>query len=234
MPVPAADLSRFPPLSLLPQAALEPLAQQADTRSFAAGATILDFADTSRDVYCIVEGAVRVVVRTRLGHEVILKDLGPGELFGEMAAIEDAPRTASVAALQKTRAYVLPPQAFLDAVLGHPPLALKMLQTLSERLRDRDERTLELVALPVRLRLIAELLRMARNRVGGAHRSISPPPPQHELASRIGTRREVVSREMTQLAREGLIEIDRRAIRLLQPDKLVHSVQAGFNGTDVG
>ena len=230
MPVPATDLARFRPLNVLPPAVLGAVAEQADARVFAPEAMILDFADTSRDVYFILEGAVRVVVRTRLGHEVILSDLGPGESFGEMAAIDDEPRSACIVALQRTRAIVLPPKVFLDAVLGNPALALTMLRTLSERLRDRDERTLELVALPVRLRLIAELLRLARSRLGGAHRSISPPPPQHELAARIGTRREVVSREMAQLAREGLIEADRRAIRLLQPEKLSREVQTGFNG----
>lgn len=67
-----------------------------------AGKLILDFGDDTDDVFLVVDGALRVVIRTALGQEIILGDIWPGELFGDVAAIDGAKRSASVVALRKT------------------------------------------------------------------------------------------------------------------------------------
>jgi CRP/FNR family cyclic AMP-dependent transcriptional regulator len=179
------------------------------------------FGDTTDDVFLVVEGAVRIVVQTRLGQEMIFGDLGVGELFGEMSAVDGACRSASVTALHPTRLCRLPAAAFLDLALRSPTVGRRLLQMLVDRLRIQDKRTLELATLSVRLRLASELLRLSRPREGGGMgRAVSPPPQQHVLAARIGTRREVISRELRALARAGLVEVGPRAILLPRPDAL--------------
>ncbi len=230
MPVPAAELQGFTPLDALTPGALASLAEHAHARLCVAGEVVLDFEDAGTDLYFIQEGGVRVAVRTPGGNELILADLGPGNRFGEIAAIDGEGRSACVTALYQTRLLVLPGAVFMRTVMAEIPAALALMRTLTARLREKDERLLELVTLPVRLRLCAELLRLSRTRSSGGGRVISPPPPHHELASRIGTRREVVSREFGELVRGGLIEADRRAIRLLKPQALIQAVRQGFAG----
>ncbi|HWT08805.1 MAG TPA: helix-turn-helix domain-containing protein, partial [Roseomonas sp.] len=102
-----------------------------------------------------------------------------------------------------------------------------LLRTLTAKLRLQTERTLEREALPVRLRLFSELLRLSRPRSGvPGERVVSPPPPHHELAARIGARREVVSRELSDMTREGWLARDRRVIRILRVAEMQHAVAA--------
>jgi CRP/FNR family transcriptional regulator, cyclic AMP receptor protein len=232
MPVAVAELSRFPMLAALDGARLADLAASATIRSCAEGELVLDFNDESRDIFLILEGSMRIVLRTPGGQEMIFRDAGPGEIFGEMAAIDQRRRSAAVTAMHRTRLAVLRAEPFLAAILSSPAAALACMRHLTARLRETDERLLELTVLPVRLRLCAELLRLARP-AGGARR-ISPPPPHHELAARIGTRREMVSRELAALATAGLIEADRRAIRLLQPERLASELRAALGDTEEG
>ncbi len=195
---------------------------------------MLSAEDTTTDVYFIREGAVRVALATPGGQEIIFTDLGVGDRFGEMAAIDGQRRSASIVALVRTRLLVVPAALFLREMLDSPEASHGLLAWFSALLREKDRRILELVALPVRLRLAAELLRLARTRGTRGGQSISPPPTHHELAGRIGTRREVVSRELSALAAEGLVETDRRAIRVLDPTRLRALVQSGLGGRPGG
>jgi CRP/FNR family cyclic AMP-dependent transcriptional regulator len=214
-------------------AAAEPLARWITA---GAGALVLDYGDATGDVFVVVEGMVRVVVRTPRGQELILGDRGAGEVIGEMAAISGTPRSANVAALHPTRLCRLPTAAFLDVVLRSPSVALRVMRTLAARLRLQEERMLERVALPVRHRLAAELLRLSRPRGpeakgGGGARVVSPAPPHHVLGARIGTRREAVQIALAELARDGLAEVSPRAIVLPHPEALREAVDVYLRGS---
>ena len=208
-------------------ATLARVAVHAGWRSFEADQVVLDFGEASTDVFLIAEGGLRVVMRTHLGQEVILGDMSAGEIFGQIAAIDNAPRSANVTALSRTRLCQMPGQVFLDAVFACPVVCHRVLRGLAGLVRLQSERLLEFAVLPVRQRLLAELLRLSRERPGdggspggtGA-RVVSPPPPQHVLAARIGARREAVSRELSALARAGLIRTTRGAIVLADPAAL--------------
>jgi CRP/FNR family transcriptional regulator, cyclic AMP receptor protein len=192
---------------------------------------VVDVGDTTNEVFLIAAGAVRVVWRAAFGYESILNDLGVGDFFGELAAIDGVQRSANVTALLHTRLCVVPGAAFMDFVLSSPKVGHRLLCLLSSRLRAKDERLIEFGALTVRQRLIAELLRLSRSRASG-ERVISPPPPQHILAARVGTRRESVSREMAEMARSGSITVGRGGIVLHRPERLRAEIEARLQGLD--
>ncbi len=212
-------LRRLPFLADVEQDALRRLAAQARWRALAPGEIVLDAGDTSDEVFFVAEGALRAVLRSAAGEEIILDDLGAGAVFGELAAIDGIRRSANVSALLRSRVCVVPGAAFLDLVLHAPPEGLRLRRMLAERLRLKDERNLEAAALSVRQRVLAELLRLSRPRAGG-ERAISPPPPQHVLAARLVLRRETVSRELAKLARGGVLTVGRAAIILHRPEEI--------------
>ncbi|WP_235907655.1 Crp/Fnr family transcriptional regulator [Siccirubricoccus phaeus] len=227
------SIERLPFFRAFSPEALAPLQAAASWRSFEAGQVVVEGGDATQEVFFLAEGVVRVLGRTSGGHELILNELKAGDMVGEYAAIDGGPRSAAVVALTRTRLCALPSAPFMAFVLATPAAALELLRMLTARVRERDARLIELVALPVRLRLASLLLRLSRPRAAGG-RVISPPPPHHELAARIGTRREVVSRILSQMQREGLLSSDRRAIALPQPEMLAAAVEAGFQQASGG
>ncbi len=189
---------------------------------------IAEFEDVTTDVFLILQGRVRVVVHTADGARTqILGDFAAGGLVGEMAAIDGVPRSAQIETLVQTRLCILPAPAFLGLVLSCPRVSLRLLRLLTTRLRAQNSRLLEQSALPSRLRLIAELLRLGRIRHDGAL-VLSPPPTHEELAARIGLRRETVSRDMSSLSRAGLIQCNRAAIVAACPATLRTAVTAAM------
>lgn len=223
------SLRQLPFFAGVPEEALATLAVRVRWHVYASGEVVVDSGDPTDEVFFVAEGAVRVVVRTALGYEAILNDLGAGSFFGELAAIDGVPRSANVTALQRTRVCAIPGPAFLEFALASPVAGQRLLRLLAARLRAKDERLLEFMALPVRQRLMAELLRLSRDR-GNGERALSPPPQQHVLAARIGTRRETVSREMAEMARCGLLTVGRRAIVLHRPDALQAEIEGRLRG----
>lgn len=235
-----ARLARIPFFQGADPIALNEMAPLAHWLTLRAGEQVIGFGDNTNDVFLIEDGAVRVIVQTRLGHEVIFGDLGAGELFGEIAAIDGAPRSASVTALHPTHLCKIPAEGFLGIALRSPDVGRRLMRKLVERLRLQDERNLELVSLPVRLRLAAELLRLSRPRGGtedaggtdNAPRVVSPPPHHHVLAARVGARREAISRELSALAKEGLLVATARGIVLTRPAALRALVDTLLGGNE--
>jgi CRP-like cAMP-binding protein len=192
---------------------------------FAPGQGVVDFDDSTTDVFFVATGQVRIAVRTPGGQELILEDLPAGGFFGDMAAIDGAARSAAVTALNRSRIGRLAGADFLRMATGTPELAHRLMRILVQRLRLMNERMLDLTSLDIRHRLYAELLRLAVPGAGST-RVISPPPMQHILASRIGARREPVSREIAQLRRSGLVQQARGALVLSHPEVLEERVAA--------
>ena len=173
----------------------------------AQGELVISHLDQDRDVFFVLEGRVRATLYSSGGREVDYRDIGPGDVVGELAAIDGAPRSATVEALEPARLGRLSEAAFHELVESHPQLTWVLLKHLSAQIRVLTERVFEFSTLLVRDRLIHELLRLAEaagGPEGGAE--IRPAPTHFELAHRISTHREVVSREMSVLAKAGLVE----------------------------
>lgn len=190
------------------------------------GSLVVDFDDVSTDVFFVVTGAVRAIVRTAGGREVILGDLHAGAIFGEMAAIDESPRSASIGVLNRSLVARMAGPTFIEISTQSPIVALRLMRVLTERVRLGNARLVEHSALTIRFRLYAELLREARVRKAGSPElMISPPPVQSILAARIGARREAISREMAELQRKGVIERSTRSLVILRPDVLKSEVE---------
>ena len=203
---------------------LEPLARLVRLRP---GQIVIGQQDATHDVFIVIEGALRVELYSRNGKEVILADLGPGELFGEYSAIDEQPRSASVAATGACTLACVPGAAFREAALASPETAEWLARRLVGRIRLLTERNFELNALAVRNRLHCELLRLGLDAGIAENRAIIAPAPTHaQLAARIGTHREAVTRELQDLHRQGIVGQEGRELRINDVRALVELVRA--------
>jgi CRP-like cAMP-binding protein len=193
------------------------LASACAWRTFRHNEQIFDRLDTGRDVFFIARGKARIVNFSFSGREVSLVDLGPGDFFGELAAIDGQPRSASVMAIGETLVAAMPATAFLRIVSEHPDIAMAMIQYLARMVRRATERIMELSTLGANNRVHAELLRLAAT--AGEDRNaavISPIPTHSDIAARVSTTRETVARVLSELNRAGLVK--RQGDRLVITD----------------
>jgi CRP/FNR family transcriptional regulator, cyclic AMP receptor protein len=188
-------------------------------RRFDTDEILVDFDDVSTDVYFLISGDVRILIRTQAGKEVILGEMRGGQMFGELAAIDGVSRSANVTALTRGEVCVMPASVFREIVFAAPVIADRLLRLLTKRVRELNARLMEHAVLDLRHRLYSELLRLSVPRTGTQNeRVVTPPPYHHVLAARIGCRREQVTREFTTMGQEGLIERTRGALVIKRPD----------------
>ena len=192
-------------LSRLAEADRAALAARWTVRHYQRDEMIIAHDESGRDVFFVLEGRARATVFSERGRAVAYRDMEPGDIFGELAAIDGRARSASVVALEAMRAARLPEAAFRDIVDARPTFTWALLQHLSGEMRRMTDRIYEFSTLVVRKRLIRELLRLAQASEEG-RAAIAPAPTHFDLAARISTHREAVSREMSALAKRGLIE----------------------------
>ena len=186
------------------------------------GQALLSKGDRSTDVFFILEGRLQALLYSASGREISLRDLVDGDLFGEMAAIDEESRSASIVALAESRLLVMSRAEFRAALESSPGAATWLMRHLTARIRSLTERVFELSALNVQSRLHCELLRMAAGSPNGLE--IRPAPTHAELANRIGTHREAVTREMRALASQNIIKTGRRRLEFVDLARLQTSV----------
>ncbi len=209
----------------LPQAEVDRLAQMAEWQRVAEGELVVGHLDEGTEVYFVVEGSMRAVAYSLAGREIAFRDLYRGQFFGELAAIDGRPRSASVVALSDSVLAALSAAEFKALRRRQPIVAERIEIALTTTIRQLSERVFEFSALAVRHRLHAELLRLARlAEIEGEDVVISPMPTHAELASRISTHREAVTRELNALARAGVIEQRRTALAIKDAEALQRMV----------
>jgi CRP-like cAMP-binding protein len=198
-----------------------------------AGQIVIGHQDTTTDVFIVIEGTLRVELYSLNGREISLADLGPGELFGEFAAIDGEPRSASVAATGACTLACVPGETFRRLTLSTPETAEWLARRLVGRIRLQTERIFELNALAVRSRLHCELLRLCVDAGIAANSAVIAAAPTHaQLAARIGTHREAVTRELQYLAKRGIVVQQGRELRVNEVAELAEIVRAAAG--DVG
>jgi CRP-like cAMP-binding protein len=219
-------LSAIAPFTDLSNRELEALAALCHWRDYRPSQLVVGHQEQSSDVFFIVSGKVRVTLYSVSGKEVTFRDMGAGEMFGELAAIDGKPRSASVIALTESRIGSVSAQSFWRVLREHPEVAAATLRWLVAQVRDLSERVFEFSTLTVRNRIHAELLRLAHAHMQDRNRAVISPTPTHaEIASRISTHREAVTRELNRLARAGLIERRSGKWLISDVDRLARMVQ---------
>lgn len=183
------------------------LAATIGAKRYAPKSQIITQDDSSSGVFFVVSGRVRATVYARSGKEVAFQDLGAGEMFGELAAIDGQPRSTHVVALDESLIASMSGDAFWSALMSNPSVARRTLLRLTGLIRRHSERIVEYGTLGVKNRIHAELLRLARCSSQDDGEVEIPNPPTHaEIASRVATHREAVTRECKHLEEQGLIE----------------------------
>lgn len=131
----------------------------AEERAFAAGQEIFREGDAGDAVYVVKEGLVEISVAVGGDHRLVFSRIEPGDIFGEMAVLEDKPRSACAVACQDTTVYLLPRAGILKLVQGSPALALALLREISSRLRDFNHQYLREVVQAERLAVVGRFAR---------------------------------------------------------------------------
>jgi CRP-like cAMP-binding protein len=190
-------------------------------RLYQAGQKIISYSDSGRDVYFVVSGQVQATVFSMTGKQIILNDLRPGDMFGELAAIDSQPRSAYVVATAEALIWSMPAATFWQVLQRYPAVTEATLKHLSAMIRQLCGRVVEITTLPVKSRVEIELLRLALQQSAGSTKVVITPAPTHsDIANYIGTHREAVSREMARLRKRGFIERRHNALIVVDLERL--------------
>jgi CRP/FNR family transcriptional regulator, cyclic AMP receptor protein len=223
-------LAQFPLFRTLDQPSVQRIESACSWRRAAAREWVVDHEAQGTDVFLVLSGHVRVIVSVG-GRDTILRDIQAGEFFGELAALDLKPRSAGIVAITDSLLACLPAAAFRRAIHAHPEVCDQVLAILVSQIRMLANRASESSGLSMRHRLLAELLRLARPVASTPGAPVVSPPPTHaELAARVSSHREAVTRELNALGRAGLIARRRGAIVLLDAARLRQMVAEAIEG----
>ena len=178
------SLTQIPLFKPVDEATLRSFEGRVNWAKFEESELVIDYDDNSSDVYFIVSGQVRVLYRTITGKEVILGEMGAGQFFGELSAIDGVGRSANVTALNRSQMCIMSGPVFMELVTHTPMVCKQILTILASRIRFLNTRLAEHSFLQTKHRLYAELIRLSQPRTGhSGQRVVSPPPFHHDLAA---------------------------------------------------
>ncbi|NDD26954.1 MAG: Crp/Fnr family transcriptional regulator [Proteobacteria bacterium] len=215
-------LKRVPLFSVLSDREIRDLTAIGSTRRIRRDELIFLQGDPGQHFFIILEGRIRIFLQDARGREVILAVLGREDFFGEMSLFDGQCRSASAQAQQETRVYCIGHEDFNHFLERTPAVSLKMLRYLSERLRHADAIIENLALLSVKGRLARLLADWGEKdgRSADGKTVFRLPMPKTEIAQMLGTSRETVSRMMSELHDEGVIELDKSLVRVAGLDRL--------------
>src|SRR5947209_4371459 len=226
----AQTLTKVSIFSGLTESELAFLAQRTVSRQYAVGELVFAEGDPCSGMYVVESGHIRIFKSSAGGREQVLSIDGPGSSVAELPVFDGGNYPASVAAIDAARLLFVSKQDFQALCLAHPQVALKVLRVVGARLRKLVGIIEELSFTTVRHRLASFLLRLAQKEGKRTEEgtTIVLPVSNQELASQIGTVRELVSRNLSRLQAEGLIRIDGRNIVLRD----LKALKAELNSAD--
>lgn len=210
----------------LPAEQRKAIAKSCHAHQYPAKHQIVAHADLSTNVYFIVSGQVRATIYSASGKEVTFRDLGPGEMFGDLSALDGEPRSATVITLADSLVLSMSGEGFIGVLRKHPEIALATLKDLAGLVRLLTDRIVEMSTLGVKNRIHAELLRLSQKGNRENNTVVIAPIPTHaNIASRVSTHREAVTRELNDLAHIGLVERRSGCLVIKDVERLVRMVE---------
>jgi len=197
-------LTAIPLFSNMSNEHLELLSARLKHLSYARNSVIITEGDHSDSLYIVNEGKIKIYISDPNGKEMLLKNLGPGDYFGELALLDKKPRSASAITLCDSQLSVISSKDLMRCLDNNPEMYANLLQVLVKRLREATESQRQLALMNVHGRLSMTLLSLSKE-IDGI-RIIEPKPTQQDFANMIGASREMVSRILKDLKAAGYIE----------------------------
>ncbi|HEX6827650.1 MAG TPA: Crp/Fnr family transcriptional regulator [Burkholderiales bacterium] len=210
-------LLRVPMFASMPPEQIALLANVTVTRQYPRGMLVLSEGAEADSLYCILSGSVKVTISDEEGEEVILSILKGGEYFGEMAVIDEHPRSANIVTLEPCEMLVVEKREFLKNLAANFELTLQVMRGLTRRLREADKRIESLALVNVYGRVAQMLVEVSEQ--AGTARMVNKKLTRQDIARMVGASREMVSRVLHDLAEGDYIRMDGR--RIMLRDKLV-------------
>ena len=202
--------------------ALEQIAKLVNWRQFKKGTEVIPHQAESTDVFLIASGRVRITIYSFTGKEISYQELGAGKIFGELSAIDQLPRTANVITLEFSRIGAISGNDYWRLINQYPDVATATMKRLAALVRFLIDRVYQYGALDVKDRIRMEVMRLARENMSGEDTAVIQNFPTHkEIANRVNTHREAVTRELNELSRLGLIKQDSRVLTVTRISGLV-------------
>jgi CRP/FNR family cyclic AMP-dependent transcriptional regulator len=189
------------------------------SRSYPARSVLFFEGDDAHEVLILNRGEVKVTVTSLEGREVVLAVLGPGELLGELSAVDGAPRSASASALSPVTLTTIDLARFNAFIDGHHGAALALLRCVAVRLREASRRQVEFGTLDALGRVCGRLTEMMDRygRPNGAKMEIIAPLSQTEIAGWAGLSREAVVKALAALRALGWLTTKGHTITVIDP-----------------
>lgn len=200
--------------SSLSPAELRLLADRTVRKPYRSGELLFSEGEPCHGLHTIVHGRVRIFKASLGGREQVLAINQPGESVAELPVFDGGPYPASAIAIEEAQIAFISRSDFQAFCIEHPQVALKVLAVVGARLRRLVGIIEELSFTTIRQRLISALLRLAESEGRQTARGVEfqLPVSHQELASQLGTVRELVSRNLMRLQAEGLLDVDARQI----------------------
>ncbi|HEY5213343.1 MAG TPA: Crp/Fnr family transcriptional regulator [Acidobacteriaceae bacterium] len=210
----AAVLEKTALLSTLTPAEIQLLAARTVRKRFASGELLFSEGEPCHGLHIIARGRVRIFKTSMGGREQVLAMNEPGESVAELPVFDGGAYPASAVAVEEAEVAFISRKDFQGFCMEHPEVALKVLAVVGERLRRLVGIIEELSFTTIRQRLITVLLRLAESEGVETERGVGfvLPASHQELASQLGTVRELISRNLMRLQAEGMLEVDARQI----------------------
>lgn len=200
-----AGLKQIPYFSDVSDETLKALASKAYVRTFPKNAVVITEGDQAGPVYVILTGKARVFLGSAAGKEITLSIQTRGSYFGELSLLDDEPRSTSVMTLEKTVCGLIGKDDFKAWLSAHPDAATSVIKGLTRRVRSLTESARSLALFDVYGRLSRLLCDLAEDVEGRP--TITERPSHQEIASRIGSSREMVSKIMKDLVNGGYVSV---------------------------
>lgn len=199
----------------------EAISRRATLASFKAGELIVSRKESRRELYCLVGGTVHVTAFGANGREISYKEKFGGDIFGELSAIDSAPRSADVIAKTDVTLFALSHEHFNELLQLHSSIAILLLNRFAAEIRSLTSRVYSFSALSVSNRIRQLILQLAEDHAGDNGHAVTVVFPTHaQVASRVATTREAVTREISSLSSDGIIEKVEDGLRILDVQKL--------------
>jgi len=188
----------------------ELLMERSRVRTYAANTIVVSEGDEGNSLFVVQSGALKAFLTDNAGREVTLSLLDPGDYFGELALLDEAPRSASVAAVTKSEVLQIPRSAFLALIEVHPACMQMVVRNLVGRIRTLTEsvRSLALVDVFGRISRVFNSLAVEKEGVMQIDRRLT----QQDLANMVGASREMVNRILRDLVSGGYVELEQHRI----------------------